>query len=467
MINSTAAEALGYTPDEIEQRSLGAFVAPAYAHRIKQYLSRVEHQGSTGGYMRLLTRQGAGVTWSYTSKRIENTAASSKVVVHAQDTTARLQREQKLRETNKIYRCLYEDAPVAYHEIDHRGVITNLNRAECELLGCDKKDVLGRHVWELVAPEYREKSKLSVLRKLAGEQRLVPFFREYVRHDGRRLLLHIHENEIRSRTGEIIGIRSTLLDVTEQHRAEAELRRLNAELDTRVAERTSELNESHDRMREFVYTVSHDLQEPLRSIGSFAKLLQDRYADQLDTEGLEFLQYVTSGTARMSLLVKDLLAYSHVLHEEPDTFEPVDLNEVVGLVVEVLDTSIKSTGAQVTHSDLPVVYANPNRLAQLFQNLLSNSIKYRGPDSPCIHVNATRSDSLWNISVADNGVGVGEADRERIFGLFKRSKGGVAPGSGVGLAICQAIVEKHGGRIWVEPAPGGGSIFSFTLPAQV
>jgi light-regulated signal transduction histidine kinase (bacteriophytochrome) len=137
--------------------------------------------------------------------------------------------------------------------------------------------------------------------------------------------LNIHENLIRSGSGEILGIRSTLLDVTEQHRAEQELRRLNAELDKRVADRTAELNASNDRMREFVYTVSHDLQEPLRSIGSFAKLLRDRYSDTLDYDGVEFLEYVTTGAVRMSKLVKDLLAYSHVLHDDPDAFEEVPL----------------------------------------------------------------------------------------------------------------------------------------------
>ncbi|HYI97712.1 MAG TPA: ATP-binding protein, partial [Bryobacteraceae bacterium] len=317
---------------------------------------------------------------------------------------------------------------------------------------------------ELVAPEHAEESRRSVLSKLAGERPLVPFLREYVRHDGERLLLNIHENLIRSGNGEILGIRSTLLDVTEQHRAAQELLSLNAELDRRVAARTQELNTSNARMREFVYTVSHDLQEPLRSISSFAKLLRDRYAGRLDNDGIEFLEYVTTGAVRMSKLIKDLLAYSRVLHDDESLFQEVPLTNIVEVVAEILSTSINKSGATLTCGELPVVKANANRIIQLFQNLIGNSIKYRSDRPPAINIEARQDGGFWRISVTDNGIGIQPGDRGRIFGLFKRTPGGVAPGSGIGLAICHAIVERHGGRIWVETVPGGGSTFIFTLP---
>lgn len=465
-VNTAAAAALGLSPGELHERDIETFVAPAYAQRVRPYLARLRRSGQAQGYVRLLTRGGSSVSWRYCSSLTPPAQDSRAVIVHAQNASHEIEEQQRLRETNKVYRCLYEEAPVAYHEIDAQGVVTNLNRAECDLLGWEKREVLGRPVWDLVAPEHREESRLNVLRKLAGDQPLVPFFREYVRHDGRRLILNIHENEIRSRTGEIVGIRSTLLDVTEQHRVESELRRLNTELDRRVAERTSELHSSNERMREFVYTVSHDLQEPLRSIGSFAKLLRERYTGGLDAAGVEFLDFVLSGTVRMSVLIRDLLAYSHVLYDPPDSFQMVDLDRVLHTVEEILSTSVAGSGAQITHTELPVLRANPNRLVQLFQNLIGNAIKYRGDAPPRIHVQARRQEDCWVIAVSDNGPGVPEEDRERIFGLFKRGQRGATPGSGVGLAICQAIVEKHGGRIWVEPAPGGGSVFAFSLPAR-
>lgn len=165
----------------------------------------------------------------------------------------------------------------------------------------------------------------------------------------------------------------------------------------------------------------------------------------------------------MTGLIQDLLAYSHVLHDE-DAVEQVSLSAVVDVVAANLSTSIEKSCAVIACGELPDVRANPGRLVQLLQNLVSNAIKYRSQAPPTIRIAAGRTESEWTISVTDNGIGIPEADRQRIFGLFKRSGRGAAPGSGVGLAICQAIVERHGGKIWVESAPGGGSAFVFTLP---
>jgi PAS domain S-box-containing protein len=464
MINRAAAEALGYTPQQLQGRSAREFIEPSVYGDFESYIAQIIRDGKAQGYLQLRARSGKQVTWAYCNKLYQEAGQDPIVLAHALDATSHLEMEQRLRDTNENYRRLFEDAPVAYHEIDNRGVLINVNRAECELLGYEKGQVLGRSVWELVAPEHQQESEQSVLRKLAGRQPLAPFFREYIRHDGKRLILNIHENLIRARSGEILGIRSTLLDVTEQHAAEQELRRLNADLDRLVAERTLELNSSNERMREFVYTVSHDLQEPLRSIGSFAGLLRDRYSDRLDADGLEFLAYVTSGAERMSKLIRDLLAYSRVLHDEAPSAEEVPLQRVLEVVTEILSPSIAASKARLTHDDLPTVTANPQRMVQLFQNLVANAIRYRSELSPEIHVEAEAQDGYWHISVVDNGIGVSEADQDRIFGLFKRTQRGIAPGSGVGLAICHAIVERHGGRIWVERAPSGGSIFKFTLP---
>lgn len=466
MINKAAADALGYLSEELEGRNYREFIASSAHGRFENYIAKIIRDGAAFGYFRLKTRSGDHITWVYRNKLYQEPGQPPIVLGHAQDVTWRLEMEKRLRETNENYRTLFEEAPVAYHEIDNHGVLINLNRAECELLGYRKTEVLGRHVWELVAPEHQEESRQSVLRKLAGEQTLAPFLREYVRHDGKRLLLNIHENLIRSESGEILGIRSTLLDVTEQHAAERELRRLNADLDKVVANRTAELNTSNDRMREFVYTVSHDLQEPLRSISSFASLLRERYADKLDEDGTEFLTYVISGAERMSRLVKDLLAYSRVLHEETTYFEEVPLPRVVDIVTEILSKSIETNGARITYGELPAVIGNPQRMVQLFQNLISNSIKYRSSEAPAIHIDAQAENGYWRVSVKDNGIGIAPSDRDRIFGLFKRSQRGADTGSGVGLAICQAIVERHGGQLWVEDVPAGGSNFVFTLPVH-
>jgi PAS domain S-box-containing protein len=464
MVNRAAAEALEYSVEELTGRNLRELIPPGLERRFDSYLRQVLREGTAGGYLQLLTRAGKHVVWLYRNRLYQELHRPAVVFGHAQNVTGKIDMERRLRESNEKYRRLFEDAPVAYHEIDSRGIVVRLNRAECELLGHEKEQVLGRPVWELVSPENQEESRRNVKRKLAGEQPLVPFLREFTRRDGSRVLARIHENLIRSREGKIIGIRSTMLDVTEQYRSESELRRLNAELDRRVADRTAELNLSHERMREFVYTVSHDLQEPLRSMTSFARLLVERYSDRLDADGNEFLRYVSSGAMRMSKLIRDLLSYSRVLHDEPDSFENVPLNGVLEIVREILNNSITSSGALITHDDLPEVRANPNRMVQLLQNLVSNAIKYRSVQPPVVHIGASRQVDAWIISVTDNGIGVAEADRTRIFGLFRRTNGRVASGSGVGLAICHAVVDRLGGRIWVESRPEGGCRFLFTIP---
>ena len=464
--NRAAADALGYQIGDLVGHNLREFTPPKFHRRVDTYIAHVLRNGTARGYLYLKTRTGEQATWVYRNKVYQEPGKPPIVLGHAQDVTWRLEIEREIQETTENYRRLFEDAPVAYHEIDKHGVVLRVNRAECELLGYEKQRVIGRPVWELVVPEHQAESKNSVLGKLAGEQPLAPFLREYTRHDGKRLLLYIHENLIRSRTNEILGIRSTLLDVTDHYQALAELRRLNKELDKRVAERTAELNVSNERMREFVYTVSHDLQEPLRSISSFADLLKKRYANSLDGQGVEFLEYVHAGADRMSGLIRDLLAYSRVLHDDPDLFEAVSLKRAVEIVCETLKDVIESNRATVTCDELPTVRANPNRMLQLFQNLISNAVKYRSARAPAIHVSAYRDEDRWVMSVSDNGIGIDRVDQERIFGLFKRAKGAAASGSGIGLAICYAIVTRHGGRIWVEDAPGGGSVFRFTLPAD-
>jgi PAS domain S-box-containing protein len=461
MVNAAAAQALGYRPEELIGRRLPDFMPPDLRPRFAKYLHRVTTVGEARGYLTLVTKSGETVTWVY-----RNTAYGTSPVVigHAQDITWRLAMERSLKHGNEQFRALFEDAPVAYHEIDCRGIVVRVNNAECEMLGRGKHAILGHPVWDLVVPEQREQSKRDVEMKLSGELEPSQVFREYIRRDGRRLYLSIHDKAIRSPSGDITGIRSTLLDMTEQHRIETELRNLNAELDRRVSERTAELNLSNERLQEFVYTVSHDLQEPLRAIIGFGALLSERYRRVLDADGVEFLEYITSGAGRMSSLLTDLLAYSRVLHDRSPARKPVSLEDILRIAEENLWSAIQDTGAVITHDALPVVNANLNRMVQLIQNLLSNSMKYRTDQPPRIRLSAERRAGSWMVSVLDNGTGVDEAHRERIFHLFRRSGERRTPGSGVGLAICRAIVQQHGGEIWVEPVREGGSNFCFTLP---
>jgi light-regulated signal transduction histidine kinase (bacteriophytochrome) len=269
-------------------------------------------------------------------------------------------------------------------------------------------------------------------------------------------------------------------------KSEQQQRRFNEELERMVAERTRELEaanreyakqaeklaRSNADLERFAYIASHDLKEPLRMVMSFTKLLAKRYKDQLDADAEQFIGFAVDGAERMEQLIQDLLTYSRV--SAPDKqFQPVDCQAAFTLALINLKTAIEESGAIVTCSALPVVLGDHTQLAQLFQNLIGNAVKYRSATPPTVHVSATRpsmpdDSEQWLFSVRDNGIGIDPQYAERIFVIFQRLHGREQyPGTGVGLAICKKIVERHGGRIWVESQLGQGATFYFTLPGNL
>ena len=276
------------------------------------------------------------------------------------------------------------------------------------------------------------------------------------------------KTEMLRQQAQVLRARNEELEKQMEQRREAELRvlALNTELEARVRARTSELSRSNDELRQFAYAASHDLKEPMRTIASYTQLLSQRYTDRLDDTGQEFLLYVVDAVRRMDALLNDLLSYSQHLGAKPVAFESVNAEAVLMGVLMTLQAAIKEARGTVTHDPLPTdVTADFAQLSQLLQNLVGNALKYRKPDvSPEIHVSAADSDEEWIFSVRDNGVGIEPAYRDQVFGIFKRLHGREYPGTGMGLAICKKIVERLGGRIWVESEPGVGSTFFFTVP---
>ena len=229
-----------------------------------------------------------------------------------------------------------------------------------------------------------------------------------------------------------------------------------------VAARTAELERSNAELDQFAAVTSHDLKEPLQTVTVFAGLLDRDYRDRLDDSGKTFLDSILAGTDRMRTLIRDLLEYSRVGHGELRR-EPVPADELLDRARDNLAASIAEKGASLTSDPLPTVHADPKQLCQVFQNLLSNALKFSDDDVPEVHVSASLFPSEWRFSVRDNGIGIDPRHAERIFQPFARL-GAAKEGTGIGLAICQKIVEHHGGKIWVEARPGAGSIFHFTIP---
>jgi signal transduction histidine kinase len=253
-------------------------------------------------------------------------------------------------------------------------------------------------------------------------------------------------------------------DILEERKAAAERLALQAR---ELAQRTDDLDRSNADLRQFAYAASHDLQEPVRTIASYAQLLERRYGAALEEDAREYLNFIVDGGRRMQSLVAGLLAYSRVTNREGAAPMLVSASDVVHSAVLNLQTAIEESGAEITYHNLPKIRVEPTQMMQVFQNLISNALKYRKPDLPLvIRISARSVAGASRFAVEDNGVGIERQYWDMIFDLFKRLEGREVPGSGIGLALCRRIVEKHGGRIWVESEPGRGSIFYFTVPRQ-
>ena len=366
--------------------------------------------------------------------------------------------EEALRESEERFRGLFDDAPIAYHEISSDGVVLRVNQVECELLGYDPSAITGRHIWEFVAEEERDASRTAVLEKVAQIRPLKTFTREYMRKDGTRLVVEVHENLIRNSQGAVTGIRSALLDITARKRAEESLER-----------QAQELSRSNLELQQFAYVASHDLQEPLRKIQAFGDLLKTRYAETLNEQGRDYLTRMQNAAGRMQLLINDLLSLSRA-GTRRQMFASVDLNKVTKAVLSDLEIRIEQLGATVNVGSLPTIEADAVQLTQLIQNLVGNALKFHKPkESPVVTVSSKVLLDLGvcELTIADNGIGFDEKYLDRIFQVFQRLHGrGEYEGTGVGLAVCRRIIERHGGAITAHSIQGEGARFVVTLPIE-
>jgi light-regulated signal transduction histidine kinase (bacteriophytochrome) len=255
--------------------------------------------------------------------------------------------------------------------------------------------------------------------------------------------------------GKLVGAVVTFRDITERKRAQEKL-----------SQTMAELARSNAELEQFAYMTSHDLQEPLRMVSSFVQLLAKRYKGRLDQDADDFINYAVDGVKRMQSLINDLLAYSRVGSRGKE-FKPVSSDVALDHALSNLQAAIEQSGAVVTRDPLPVVTGDNSQLVQLFQNLIGNAIKFNRNGAPRIHVSADQQGSEWVFSVRDNGIGIEPEYFGRIFLIFQRLHDRKQyPGTGIGLAICKKVVERHGGEIWADSELGTGATFYFTLPAQ-
>jgi len=376
------------------------------------------------------------------------------IVSTISDITARRQSEQALRDSEERFRTTFQLAASGICEVVD-GRFVRVNRSLCEILGYAEDQLLGMTVKELSHPEDRDVTDAERGRIHAGEIDSARFEKRYVRADGAVVWCEIAIALVRSVDGHPLYEVAVFDDVTERKRAEAALN-----------EAHQELKRSNAELEQFAYVASHDLQEPLRMVSSYTQLLMRRYGERLDGDAREFTAYIIDGAGRMKQLIEDLLAYSRVGTKGKE-FKPVPVESALRRAIVNLRAAIEESGAAVTYESLPVAQADDTQLAQLFQNLIGNALKFRSASVPRIHVSCVQKPAEYEIVVADNGIGIEAQYFERIFMVFQRLHNkGEYPGTGIGLAICKKVVERHGGRIWVESKPNEGSAFHFTLPKE-
>lgn len=345
-----------------------------------------------------------------------------------------------------------------------------VNHAWAKLHGFTVEEVMQlENILVLIAPEEREEAQRQAALRMQGKQARTVYQAQHLRKDGSPVWLDKFTSVIDWDSQRVIY--TAAIDTTKRKEAEAALQQAHDELEHRILERTkeledakSELERSNRDLEQFANSVSHDLQAPLRTVNSYCQLLKNRYQGQFDQDADEFLESIIAGSRRMKRLLDDLLQYSRV-STDTHPLQPTDFNNVLQEALHNLNIQIQETGAVVTSDPLPTVTADGTQLMQVMQNLIANAIKYRGPEPPVIHVHAVDDGDEWIFSVKDNGVGLDEKHFDRIFVIFQRLFAEhERPGTGVGLSICKRIVERHGGRIWVESEVGKGSTFFFSLP---
>ena len=456
-VNRRLCEILGYSEEELLQLTGRQISHPEDLDIINEQRPRL-YKGEIDRIeleKRYLRKDGS-VVWVHFTMTVERDAKGAPLYEIAvyEDITQQLETQLRLRESEARFRQTFELAASGIGHV-RDGRFVRVNRSLCEIFGYAEGELLGRHVKELSHPEDRDVSDAPRERIRRGEAESARFEKRYLRADGAVIWCEVAVALVRDVYGVPQYEVAIFDEVTDRKKAEARLR-----------EAHEELKRSNAELEQFAYVASHDLQEPLRMVASYAQLLGRRYEAKLDGDAREFMAYIVDGASRMKQLIEDLLAYSRVGTKGAE-FKRVNAEDALKRALFNLRVAIQEAGAVVTNDPLPTLSGDEVQLGQLLQNLMSNALKFRSDSVPRIHIGVTESAKEYTFEVRDNGIGIEPQYYERIFMVFQRLHNkGEYPGTGIGLAICKKVVERHGGRIWVESRPGAGSGFYFTLPKE-
>src|ERR1700730_4772805 len=373
------------------------------------------------------------------------------IVAYYQD----LPEQRRASELQERLAAIVEFSDDAIVSKDLNGIIRSWNRGAERIFGYKAEEIIGKHISTLAPPETVDEIP-GILKRIARGERVDHYETKRKTKDGRIVTVSLTVSPVRDASGAVIGASKVARDITERRQQEEALRNANAAL-----------TRSNADLQHFAYSASHDLQEPLRMVAAYSELLKRKFGGKLGRRGDEFINDTIQGALRMEQLLKDLRSYAQASTMEQETTEDIDAGEILDRALVSLQAAVKDSGASISRTALPRVRMHEFQLQQLFQNLIGNSIRYRSGDPPRIHIAAERRGKEWLFSIQDNGIGIDPQYKEQIFGLFKRLHSTAEyPGTGMGLAICQRVIERAGGRIWVESEPGQGSTFFFTVPCR-
>ncbi|MGK2856301.1 MAG: PAS domain-containing sensor histidine kinase [Thermoanaerobaculia bacterium] len=460
LLNVQAENQFGYRRDELVGQQVKNIIPEGFAERLiadglRSAAEALAQQIGTGIELTGLRKNGSEFPIEIMLSPLES-AEGILVTAAIRDITVRKAAELHLAHMESRYRGLLEAAPDAMVVVDQKGEIVLLNVQAEKQFGYHRDELVGQQVKNIIPEGFAERIVSDALRSAAdalAQQIGTGIELTGLRKNGTEFPIEIMLSPLES--AEKTLVTAAIRDITRRKAAEALLLR-----------KVDELYRSNEELQQFAYIASHDLQEPLRMVASYTQLLSRRYKGKLDSDADDFIAFAADGASRMQRLIRDLLTYSRVGTKGTELTE-TSSDEALELALVNLRGAIEEGGALVTHDPLPPVLADETQLIQLFQNLVGNAIKYQGDGVPKIHVSVSRNGGdRWHFSVADNGLGIDPQYFERIFGMFQRlHKREDYAGTGIGLAICKKIVERHGGRISIESQPGQGSTFHFTLAA--
>lgn len=442
------------TPSEsVTGSKFQQFLAPTEAGPFDTLVEAALAGGHSSGELKVRAADGATVPVRL-SVTLQDFAGMQNLCVVASDLREQ-HRNHALVKEEQLSRLILEQAGEAIVVVDTRGMIIRRSESAKRLASGPVLMCHFDQVFPLTASGVPFEAARILSAARAGENiRGVEV--EMFYPGGNKSALMVSVSPLVSDGNELLGCVITLTDITERKRAEEAL-----------ASQASELAQSNSDLRQFAYSASHDLREPLRQLALFSELLQAKYQDKLADEAGVLIRYAVDSAHRMESLLKDLLAYTQAADAPQGMAASTDTNEVVRQILALFAAHIAESHAQVECEPLPVLRVREAHLTQLFQNLIGNALKYRSESPPRIRISAERFQGLWKLAVADNGIGIDPAYQGQVFGLFQRLHGGGKySGTGIGLAICQKLVQRYGGRIWVESEPGLGSRFLFTLPGE-